>query len=109
METTTLHKDSTVSARIQSDIKTEAEDVLKQLGVPVSVVIDSLYRQIIMTRSIPFQLALPPELKTLDSMTESERNAMLEHSYAQALAGDGYPAKEVFRELRRKSQHAENI
>ena len=31
-------------------IKTEAEDILQKLGVPVSVVINSLYRQIISSR-----------------------------------------------------------
>ena len=38
-------KDSTVSARVETDIKQEAEDILQKLGIPVSVVINSLYRQ----------------------------------------------------------------
>ena len=32
-----MMKDATVSARVQSDIKTEAEEILKNLGIPVSV------------------------------------------------------------------------
>lgn len=43
-------KDSTVSARVENTIKTEAEDIFQKLGVPVSVVINSLYRQIISSR-----------------------------------------------------------
>ena len=43
-------KDSTVSARVENTKKTEAEDILQKLGVPVSVVINSLYRQIISSR-----------------------------------------------------------
>ena len=44
-------KDSTVSARVfENIIKTEAEDIFQKLGVPVSVVINSLYRQIISSR-----------------------------------------------------------
>jgi DNA-damage-inducible protein J len=43
-------KDSTVSARVENTIKTEAEDILQKLGVPVSVVINFLYRQIISSR-----------------------------------------------------------
>ena len=46
-------KDSTVSARVEYDIKTEAEDILQGLGIPVSVVINSLYRQIIYRRGVP--------------------------------------------------------
>lgn len=41
-------KDSTVSARVENIIKTEAEDIFQKLGV--SVVINSLYRQIISSR-----------------------------------------------------------
>ena len=45
----TMLKDSTVSARVETDIKLEAEEILQKLGIPVSVVINSLYRQIIFT------------------------------------------------------------
>ena len=43
-------KDSTVSARVENNVKLEAEDILQKLGIPVSVVINSLYRQIISSR-----------------------------------------------------------
>lgn len=39
-----MTKNSTVSARVETDIKNEAEGILRQLGIPVSVVINSLYR-----------------------------------------------------------------
>ena len=52
-------KDSTVSARVENDVKNEAEDILQKLGIPVSVVINSLYRQIIYRRGIPFSLTVP--------------------------------------------------
>ena len=34
-------KDTTVSVRVESDVKNEAEGILQNLGVPVSVVINS--------------------------------------------------------------------
>ena len=40
-------KDATVSARVEYDVKNQAEEILRQICVPVSVVINSLYRQII--------------------------------------------------------------
>ena len=40
-------KNATVNARIDENIKDQAEDILKQLGIPVSVVINTLYHQII--------------------------------------------------------------
>ena len=84
-------KDSTVSAHVETDIKQEAEDILQKLGIPVSVVINSLYRQIIFTKGIPFSLTIPTEPRTLDSMSRGELDSMLQHSYEQSLAGKGRP------------------
>lgn len=94
-------KDSTVSARVQSDVKSEAEEILQKLGIPVSVVINSLYRQIIFNHGIPFSLTVPTEPKTLDSMTQEEFDAMMQHSYEQALRGEGVEAARFFDELER--------
>ena len=94
-------KDATVSARVEYDIKNEAEDILQKLGIPVSVVINTLYRQIIYRNGIPFSLTIPVEPKTIDSMTDAELNAKLEHSYKQSLRGEGRPYDEVFDELER--------
>ena len=94
-------KDATVSARVEYDVKTEAEDILQKLGVPVSVVINSLYRQIIYRRGVPFSLIVPAEPKTLDSMTKAELDAKLQHSYDQSLKGEGRPFEAVFDELER--------
>lgn len=46
-------KNATVSARVEYQVKIEAEEILKNLGIPVSVVINSLYRQIIYKHGIP--------------------------------------------------------
>lgn len=94
-------KDSTVSARVENDVKKEAEDILQKLGVPVSVVINSLYRQIIYRHGIPFSLTIPDEPQTLDAMTDAELDAKLQHSYAQSVAGKGRPLKDVFDDLER--------
>ena len=47
-------KTANVLARVEPDIKAKAEGIMAQLGVPASVVINMLYKQIIMTKSIPF-------------------------------------------------------
>ena len=54
-------KTANVMARVAPDVKAQAEAIMEQLGIPASVVINSLYKQIIMTRSIPFSLSLPRE------------------------------------------------
>ena len=97
-------KDSTVSARVENDIKNEAEDILKQLGVPVSVVINSLYRQIIYRQGIPFPLTVPSEPKTMDTMSDAALDDMLHRSYAQSARGEGRPLGDVFDELEKSLQ-----
>lgn len=39
---------------------------MSKLGLPASVVINALYKQINMTKSIPFLLSLPQESATRD-------------------------------------------
>ena len=92
-------KDATVSARVEYTVKNEAEDILQKLGVPVSVVINSLYRQIIYNQGIPFSLTIPKEPKTLDQLSEADLNAKLSHSYNQSLRKEGRPFNEVFDEV----------
>ncbi len=94
-------KDSTVSARVENSVKMEAEDILQKLGVPVSVVINSLYRQIIYHHGVPFSLMIPSEPRTIDAMSDAELDAKLEHSYAQPLVGEGRSMNEVFDDLER--------
>lgn len=94
-------KDSTVSARVENDVKVEAEDILQNLGVPVSVVINSLYRQIIYHHGIPFSLTIPSAPRTIDVMSDTELDAKLQQSYAKSIAGEGRPMNEVFDDLER--------
>ena len=56
-----MMKDATVSVRVENNIKNEAENILQSLGIPVSVLINSLYRQIIYQNGIPFSLKMPAE------------------------------------------------
>ena len=53
------NKSANVTARVQPEIKRQAEAVLDKLGLPVSVLIDTLYRQIIMTGGVPYSLTVP--------------------------------------------------
>ncbi len=94
-------KDSTVSARVENNVKLEAEDILQKLGIPVSVVINSLYRQIIYHRGVPFSLTIPSEPRTIDVMSDAELDTKLQRSYKQSLAGEGRSMNDVFDDLER--------
>ena len=82
-----MKKNATVSARIDEDVKNQAEDILRQLGIPVSVVINTLYHQIIARNGIPFSITLPPSPRSLDELTQSERENLWMKS-SMKLKGD---------------------
>lgn len=89
-------KSANVTARVEPEIKAQAEAVLEHLGLPVSVVINMLYRQIIMNNGVPFSLVLPSSIPTRDTMTEEEFDAMMQKGLDQAKAGQGLRLDEAF-------------
>ena len=93
-------KSANVTARVQPEIKRQAEAVLEKIGLPVSVLIDTLYRQIIMTGGVPYSLTVP-NLPTRDNMTDAEFNAMMKKGYHQAKTGEGISADEAFEKIRK--------
>ena len=88
-------KTANVTARVQPEIKQKAEAILDQLGIPVSVLIDSLYRQIIMTNSIPYSFRIP-KLPTRDGLSEEQFDQMMEKGLKQAKAGQGMDLDAAF-------------
>lgn len=92
-------KTANVTARVQPDIKQKAEDILDRLGIPVSVLIDSLYRQIIMTNSIPYSFSIPT-LQTRDTMSAEQFDLMMEKGLSQAKAGQGMDIDDAFAKIR---------
>lgn len=95
-------KTATVSVRVEQDVKQRAEAIMEQLGVPVSAVINMLYKQIIMTQSIPFSLSLPSTVHTRDDMTKEEFDAMMLRGLEEAAENRGRPVVDVCRELRQE-------
>lgn len=92
-------KSANVTARVQPEIKQQAEAVLERIGLPVSVLIDTLYRQIIMTGGVPYPLTVP-KIPTKDSMTEEQFNAIMENGYTQAKNGQTITLNEGFDKIR---------
>lgn len=91
---------SNVLARVEPEIKAQAEAVLAQLGIPASVVINMLYKQIILTKSIPFSISIPPRPIAQEEMTKAEFDAMLQKGLQEAKEGKGILAKEFFEKLK---------
>ncbi len=75
-----------VYARIEPELKTEVEGILAQLGVTPSAVVQMLYSQIKMTKSIPFDIKLPTRKPlAIDELTSEQLNAELQKGFDSML------------------------
>lgn len=93
-------KKANVSASVEPEVKKQAEAILSNLGLPVSVVIETLYRQIIINGSLPYSinnLIFP----TLDNLSKKEFDGMMFKGDEEALNGESEDADLVFHKLRK--------
>lgn len=97
-----MAKTANLYARIEPELKEQAEAILSALGIPVSNAINMFYKQIILQRGIPFELKLPHERPLdLSTLSREQLHAELEKGYADIVAGHTKPAEEVFASIRK--------
>ena len=54
-----MARTANVFARVEPDLKEQAEQVLNQLGIPMSNAVGMFLKQIVLQRGIPFEMKLP--------------------------------------------------
>ena len=95
-------KSANLYARIEPDVKEQAESILSALGIPASNAINMFYKQIILNKGLPFEVKIPTSTPiNMKCLSEEELNAELEKGYADMRAGKTKPAKEVFANIRK--------
>lgn len=83
-------------ARIDTDLKKNAEEILQQLGITPTSAIQMLYSQIVLTKSLPLNLKLPPrEPVVMGSLSREELDNEISKGVESVRAGRGYTADEV--------------
>jgi len=99
-----MEKTTTLNLRVNPTVKRRAEDILSQLGIPMSTAIDIYLKQISMVGGIPFSVTLPkaPESINTDLMDSNELREKLERGYADIEAGNVQNAAEAFAKFREK-------
>ena len=97
-----MAKTANLYARIEPELKEQAETILAALGIPASNAITMFYKQIILQRGIPFEMKLP-ERKPVDmnALSQEQLNTELQKGYDDVLAGRTKPADQVFAAIRR--------
>ena len=89
-----------VYARIDTELKDNAEAILAQLGITPSSAITMLYSQIVLQKGMPFELRLPSARPTaIGGMSQAELDAELAQGIASLKNDRSYSADEVDAEL----------
>lgn len=93
MKTTSVH------VRIKEDTKKQAEAILGELGISRAVAIEMFYRQIILNKGIPFEVAIPNASRSREELTKEEFDKMMKVAIKQVEEDQTTPVEEVFEEL----------
>ena len=94
------NKSANVMARVEPEVKEQAEEILSQIGIPVSTAINMLYREIILWKGLPFRPSMPSaRVRAYDELTKEEFDSRMAIGLAQAKANESSPVDEVFDDI----------
>ena len=72
-----MARTSNIFARVEPEIKEQAENVLEQLGISMSNAVDMFLRQVILHNGIPFEVKIPKsEPLSYSSLTKEQFDKM---------------------------------
>lgn len=89
-------KTANVTARVEPEIKEQAEAVMAKLGLPVSTAINMFYREIILWNGLPFRPSVP---SARDEMTADEFNKRMSAGLEEAKQNRSVPVNDAFDSL----------
>ena len=95
-------KSANLYARIEPDVKENAESILSALGISASSAINMFYKQIILQRGLPFEVKIPYDRPVdISTLSDAEFDEELEKGYADMQAGRTKNAKKVSTDIRK--------
>ena len=95
-------KSDNLYARIEPDVKEQAENILSALGISASNAINMFYKQISLNRGLSFEVKIPTaKLLNVSELSKAELDAELEKGYADILAGRTKSVDQVFSNIRK--------
>ena len=80
-----MAKTETIRARVEPELKYQAEALLRELGLSATEAITLFYRQVTMHRGLPFEVKIP-NADTTEALHQAESGAGLaEHTTLEEL------------------------
>lgn len=98
-----MAKSANIYARIEPEVKKEAESILEELGIPVSVAINMFYKKIIASKGMPFEIKIEDSgITDITNMSEEEIVEVISKAKESIKEGKGRNAEEVFKSLKKE-------
>ena len=95
-----MAKSANLYARIEPELKEQAESILSSLGIPASNAITLFYKQIVLQRGLPFDVKLPASRPVdISTLSDEEIDAEIAKGYRDIESGNVRDAKTVFDEI----------
>ena len=95
-----MSKTATVFTRVDPEVKTQAEAVLNELGIPMSSAINIFLKQVVLHQGIPFQLTLRPLPSNMVVQTQEEFEAAVRKGLEDVEAGRLRSSDELKQEMK---------
>lgn len=97
-----MARTSNVFARVEPEIKEQAESVLNQLGIPMSNAVSMFLRQVVIQRGLPFEVKLPAKRPlVMSELTKEQFDAEIAKGMNDIDNGRVHSADEVQKEMHR--------
>ena len=91
-----MARTANIFVRVEPKIKEQAEEVLEQLGIPMSNAVGLFLRQVVLQRGIPFEMKLPQNKPlSVEQLNEKRFNAEIEKGLADLKIGKVISAEQV--------------
>ncbi len=95
-----MQKDATLSLRINSELKSEVEEILDNLGIPMTTAIIMYFKQIKMRNGLPFNPIVVERPKSYQEYTEEELADSIEESIKDYKNGKIYSIEDIKKEFK---------
>jgi len=99
MMTITAKKTASVYTRVTPQLKTQAEEILEQLQVPMSTALNMFLQQVVIQRKIPFEVKLPDQPINYDKLSKREFDAAIQKGLHDGATGKTRSAAQVRAEM----------
>lgn len=95
-----MAKSANLYARIEPEVKEQAEKILSALGINASNAINMFYKQVILNNGLPFEVKIPQHPHDIAQMADVQRDHELEKGFDDVAMGRTVPYERVFSDLR---------